>query len=492
MKLTTLPLEDHQVKLTVEVEPKPFEDAKQRAARKLARQVKIPGFRPGKAPYPVIVRHLGEAAILEEAIEILVNDIYPQAIKEAEIDPYGPGALENIVQMDPPVFEFVVPLKAAVELGDYLSIRLPYDLPEITDDKVEEIITSLQDRQALIEPVERPAHDGDLLRVQVEGVRRSPPEGEDPSLIKKRSHSVLINLQSPSAGSEWPYPGFSRQLIGLSNGDAVTLPYTFSEDYEYESLRGADAEFRVSIDQVNSRELPALDDEFAKSVGDYDNMETLRAAIRQDLEKGQGNEYNHEYDDKILEEIVRDSTIKFPPQMLEQEISNVIERLENNLAQQKLDIDLYLKTRQLDMAGLKEETRPVAEIRLKKTLVLLELANKEGIKVNPDELQDETNRTLSELSYVMEEKEFKKLLQSESSRTNLVGNVMMDLMMTRTTERLRQIARGIEIIPDSPQDETGGDISEGDTGDAVAEVAAVEAPTSLDASTLEVSENVDQ
>ena len=168
MKLTTLPLEDHQVKLTVEVEPKPFEDAKQRAARKLARQVKIPGFRPGKAPYPVIVRHLGEAAILEEAIEILVDDIYPQAIKEAEIVPYGPGALEKIVQMDPPVFEFVVPLKAVVEVGDYLSIRLPYDLPEITDDKVEEIITSLQDRQALIEPVERPAHEGDLLRVQVE------------------------------------------------------------------------------------------------------------------------------------------------------------------------------------------------------------------------------------------------------------------------------------------------------------------------------------
>ncbi len=143
MKIDTQPLEDHQIKLTVEVEPKPFEESKQRAARKLARQAKIPGFRPGKAPYPVIVRHIGEPAIVEEAIEILVNDIYPEAIKEANIEAYGPGYLEQIVSIDPPTFEFIVPLRAEVVLGDYHSVRLPYDQTDIPPEQVDEVVKNL-------------------------------------------------------------------------------------------------------------------------------------------------------------------------------------------------------------------------------------------------------------------------------------------------------------------------------------------------------------
>jgi trigger factor len=457
LKLTTQPLEDHQVKLTVEVESSQFEDAKQRAARKLARQIKIPGFRPGKAPYPVILRHLGEAAIAEEAIEILVDEIYPQAIKEAEINPYGPGSLEGIPQLDPPVFEFSVPLKASVELGDYHSIRLPYEKPEISEERIDEVVASLQDRQAIIEPVERPAQEGDLVRLELEGMRRSPVEGEDATLIAKRSRSVLIEPPKPSAPSEWPFPGFARQLIGRSAGEQITLEHTFSDDAEYESLRGADAEFHVSIEQVNARELPALDDEFAKSAGEFETLDAMRLAIREDLVAGETNEYNEDYDDKVLEEIVKISTIKFPPQMLDREIENVIERLESNLAQQKLYLDLYLKARQMDMDGLKEEARPVAEARLKKTLVLLEVADQEKITINPDDLQSETTRALNELAYMMEEKEFNKLVRTEANRTNLVGNVMMDMMMTRTYERLRLIATGQEPAADAAGDESAAD-----------------------------------
>jgi trigger factor len=444
LKIEKQTLEDHQVKLVVEVEPEPFEDAKHRAARKLAKKVKIPGFRPGKAPYPVIVRHIGEGTITEEAIEILVNDIYPEAIQQAEIEPYSLGSLENISSLDPPTFEFVIPLKAQVELGDYKEIRLPYEPPEIQETDVDEVLENLRERQAVIEPVDQPAQEANLVQIHFEGVRAEPADGESPTLISDREYPVVIEPeQVDTPVSEWPYPGFSRQLIGLSAGDKKEIEYTFPEDTEYESLKGVKAIFNINVEQVNLRSLPELDDEFALSVGDYSNIEELRAAIRQDLENQSEQTYDEGYDEELIEEIVSISSMKYPPQMLEQEIDTVINRLENNLSMQRLDLDLYLKSRQMEMDDLREELKPVAESRLKKSLVLFELADAENIQIEPDELQSATNRTLGELSSRMQDKDFRKIIQTDEARSNLVGNVMMDLLIERTQKRLREIARGM-------------------------------------------------
>jgi FKBP-type peptidyl-prolyl cis-trans isomerase (trigger factor) len=151
--------------------------------------------------------------------------------------------------------------------------------------------------------------------------------------------------------------------------------------------------------------------------------------------------------------VINISTFKYPPQMLEQEKDTVIDRLKNNLAQQNLDIDLYLKTRQIDMQGLREEVAPVAETRLKKSLALLELGELENITINPDELQTETNRTLDELSYYMQEKDFRRMLQTSEARSNLVSNVMMEMLIQRTQQRLRDIARGLmpEVSPETEE-----------------------------------------
>jgi trigger factor len=455
LKIETQPLEEHQVKLIVEVDPQPFEDAKQRAARRLAKQVKIPGFRPGKAPYAVIVRHLGEPAIIEEAVELLVNDIYPEAIKEAKIEPYGMGSLDNIPKLDPPTFEFIVPLKAQVELGDYHSVRFPYALNDVTDIDVENVLRNLQDRQALVEPVQRPAEEGDLVRIRIYGERNNPIEGEETAILKDRPLSVIIESSEANSSDEFPFPGFSRYLLGLSSGEQKSVEHSFPDDTDFESLRGASVIYTVSVEQVNSRSVPELDDEFAKTVGDYETLDGLRQEIRKDLEKQAEDTYNDDYDDQVLEEVIKLSTIKFPPQMLGQEVGTVINRLESNLAQQNLDLDLYLKTRQLDMDGLREEVKPVAVTRLQKTLTLLEIAEAEKINVEPDELQSETSRTIDELSYYMQEKDFRKMLQTDESRTNLVSNIMMQLLIDRTQDRLRDIARGIvETGAESAQTES--------------------------------------
>jgi trigger factor len=145
--------EDHQMKITVQVEPQALEEARQHAARKISKHTKIPGFRPGKAPYSVILRTVGEAAIFEEAVEILATDLYPKAIDEAGIEPYGPGQLENITSTDPLTFEFIVPLDAEITLGDYHSIRLAYEAPVIEDGDVEKVLNDLRERQAVLTPL---------------------------------------------------------------------------------------------------------------------------------------------------------------------------------------------------------------------------------------------------------------------------------------------------------------------------------------------------
>jgi trigger factor len=164
--------EDHQAKLTVELEPQNLEEAKHRAARKIAQKVKIPGFRPGKAPYPVVLRTVGEAAVLDEAMEILVNERYPKIIEESGIQPYGPGSLENIQKLDPPTLEFLVPLDAEVTLSDYHALRFPYELKPITEEEVDQTIEDLQDRMAVLEPVDRPAQEGDQVFIHLSSERK--------------------------------------------------------------------------------------------------------------------------------------------------------------------------------------------------------------------------------------------------------------------------------------------------------------------------------
>lgn len=440
MNIDTVPLEDHQVKITVEVDTDSFESTKRRAARKLAKRAKIPGFRPGKAPYPVIVRHIGEAAILEEAIELTVDDIYPKVIESSEIEPYGPGTLESIPEMDPPTFEFVVPLRAAVELGDYKSIRFPYELREITDEDVDDVINNLREQQALIEPVERSAEAGDLVTVRLDAKRTMVDEGEDPKLIDNRSFPVVIDVDDET--DEWPYPGFSQELIGTLKGDEKSIQYSYPDDSPFEAYQGLDVEFTIQIEDIRSRTLPDADDELAKSVGEFDTLEDLRSTIKENLEIQSRQSYEDEYDEQVLDEIVSFSTINYPPQMLEQEINIVLGNMERQLEAQGLDIDLYMKSREMDVDGLREEAKPIAEDRLKKSLVLLEIAEQEEIQIDPEELQNETSQTLEQASRSLSEKEMRELTTKDSA-SNLVSNIMMDLLLRHTRDYIRDIARGL-------------------------------------------------
>ena len=459
MNIETEFLEDQQIKITVEVDADQLEASKRKAAKKIARRIKIPGFRPGKAPYQVIRRQIGDEALLEESLEILVNDIYPKVIEETEIEPYGPGNLENVVSLDPMTLEFVIPLMAEVEIGDYQSIRLPYEPPEVTDQDVEAVELDFRQRQAIEETVDREAGVGDRLSLRLSAKRFEEDEDNEDSseadLIEERSTSVIIADDQDDTGNEWPFSGFSRELVGMSTGDDKTLVYTFPEDSPFETLRDVNAEFSIHIEDVKSRVLPELNDEFAQSLGEYEDLDALQKDIRESLEQRGLEAYNSEYDDQVIGQIVEGSTIKYPPQMKENEITNIIQQLESRLGNQGLDMDIYLKTREMDAQGLRDEAEPVADSRVKRSLVLLEIAQKEEIDISESELQEETTRTLDSITRFMSDSD-RKQFDEPNAIMNLTGNIYAELRINRTIEYLRSVANGeaeaeVEQESDAPE-----------------------------------------
>ncbi|MGB7117886.1 MAG: trigger factor [Anaerolineales bacterium] len=472
MKIEREFLEDHQVKIKVEVDDEVMEGAKRRAARKIAKRVKIPGFRPGKAPYQVIVRQVGEAGIVEEAVDQVIEDVYPQAIEEAEIDPYGPGTLENVATLDPPTFEIIVPLKPEVILGNYGDIRRPYELPKVTNKDVDDVIDNIRESRAIIKTIERPAEEGDIVTLQLSAEQLDGKEIQDNIVLSERTIPFIIRTDvetteddTGAGDDEWPYSGFTRQLVGLSTGDEKTVSHSFHEDDENETFRGIDAKFRLVVESVQSRDLPELDDNFVSENTGFPDYKSFRADIFTKLESRNLDEYNNAYDDGILEEAVGQAEFKYPPQALDREVEHVIKNLKNQLKEQNLDIDLYMKTRDIDNDGLREEAMPVAETRLKQSLFLFEFAKAENIEVDDELVKNEAKNTMDILSQSLSQREARKL-SSLNVINNLELNVKSDMISRLAIERLREISSGkidqqLETnLPPSPEEDDNGTSNE--------------------------------
>jgi trigger factor len=476
LKIETQTREDHQVQIVTELESEELENYKRRAARQIAKQSKIPGFRPGKAPYDVIKRHFGEEAIQQQAIELMVDDVYPKALEEADIDPSGPGQLEEIVSVDPPKFSFIVPLAPVVELPDYQSIRKDYELPSIGDEDVEKVLKNLQRNYATAEPVERPAEKGDLVYLKISGDMLDPEEGEESQFIRETPLQVVAGEESPETGS-WPYEGFSDEVVGLSADDEKQVQYTYPEDSEYERLQGKTVTFNIIVQSVKSLILPELDDEFAKTLGEFETFEDLTNTVRNQLEENNLHEYDDKYLGELVDEIVEQATIKYPPQVLNHEVEHVLEAFQKDLAQQKMDLETYLKTRQTDHETfIEEEAKPVAKRRLERSLVLDELARAEEIQVQNEELQNAVVQRMMEMQG-QGTIDFSKY-KTAAARQELTNNLAMDtagrLLSQHTLLRLKAIASGqaeAELNAEAALEESEEAVAE---EDIAAEDAAVE------------------
>lgn len=434
--------EDHQLLLSVEIEPAVMESAKQKAARKIAKQVKIPGFRPGKAPYNIVEKQVGEQAIKDEAIDIMLDDVYPKLIEETGMKPYGPGTLEKIDEdQSPPVYEFRVPLSPEVALGKYDKIRIPFEEQQPGEEDIQKVFTNLREQNAVLSPAERPAQEGDIVYILLRATRREPKDG-DAELLPERSYPVVVEKADVDTKNEWPFPGFSRTLIGLTSGEEKSFPHTFADDSEFEELRGQTADFTLKVEEIKARELPELDDALAQSLGDYKSVDELRTEIVRQLTENMNRQARDEYEDKIVTQMIAESQIKFPPQMLHHEVHHYIEDMLPDLNARGLDMDSYLSSRQMTMDDLEKEVEPVVEERLKKSLVIMEASRQENIEIPETEMQGIVQLKLAQLQQMVSEQDMRKFLNNRDNVQSLVSRTMSEEVIRRTLARLSAIGQG--------------------------------------------------
>jgi trigger factor len=453
LKIEKQLLEDHQVELTVEVEADRMEANKRRAAKQIAKRGKIPGFRPGKAPYEVIVRHYGEAAIVEQAMDLLVDEIYPKVLEEAEIQPAAAGSLEKIEELDPPKLIFRVPLAPEIDLGDYRSLRLPYKYSAPGKKELDEALKEVQQMYATTETVEQPVEVGDYVMVDVKGERAKPKETEDRAAALSRDGYALV-VREEAKDDEWPYPGFSKELVGMSPGESKTVKHKFPKDDPDESLQGETVNFEVTMKTVRSMTLPELNDDFAKTTGQFETLEELTESLKTDLENRSKAEYEDEYFVELIDKIKAGATIKYPPQVVEHEAEHVIDDLRQRLAQQGLDLETYFKMRQTTQEQfLEEEAKPVAIKRLERSLILDQLARDEKIEVDEGSLQNEFGQTLTELQY--QGLNLDQVGGGKRGQQQMAEAIAMEsasrLITRRTLERIKAIATG-EYKPEEAEE----------------------------------------
>ncbi|MFZ5885302.1 MAG: trigger factor [Chloroflexota bacterium] len=433
--------DNHEAKIVVEVEAEKMEQYKRRAARKIAEHAKIPGFRPGKAPYHMVVLNYGEQAVVEQAIDMFVDDEYANILKEAGVEPGAAGTLESIDSLDPVKLTFRVPLAPEVDLGDYHALRMPYEWSAPSQEEVDKALADLRQAYATTENVEREAQEGDYLLVDV--------QSETPELNRE---GFATMIRAEDRDTEWPYSGFAKELVGMKAGDVRTIKHTFPEDWDVEELKGKEVEMQVTVKTVRAVTLPELDDEFAKTVGAGETLDELKEVIKKDVEARSKADYDDKYFVELIEKIKEGATFKYHQQTLDHEGEHVLEDLSNRLAQQGMDLDTYFKIRSTTREKfIEEEVKPVAKKRLERSLILDEIVRREKLVVSNEALDAEFNQTLSAL--VMQGLDMRKIRGGKKGQQEFAQAVAMESANRVLTRQALDLLKSIAVGEYKPPEE---------------------------------------
>ena len=426
--------EDHSVKLIVEVDQEKMNVYKRRAATKISARSKVPGFRPGKAPYEIVVRTVGEAAVTEQAVDLFIDSEYSNILKEADVNPGAAGTLESVDSVEPPKFTFRIPLAPEVDLGDYHSVRLPYEWVAPDEQAVEAALEELRQMYAATENVDRPVEVGDYVLVDV--------NSETPELNRT---GFATFVRSEDRDTEWPYNGFAKELIGLKVGENKTIQHSFPEDWEVEELKGKNVEIGITVKTVRGVILPDLDDELAKKTGAGETLDDLKEAVKKDVEKRSQDEYDDKYFVELIEKVKEGATIKYNAHSVEHEGEHVLSELSNRLAQQNMDLDTYFKVRETTREKfIEEEVNPVAKKRLERGLLLDEVVRQEKIQIDNSMLEEEYNNTLMGLA--QQGMDLTKIPGGKKGQKQLSEAIAMEsasrVMTRKALDMLKSIAMG--------------------------------------------------
>lgn len=457
MKVTTEKPEPGVATLTVEVPPDEFDRAVEGAWRRVANRVNIPGFRRGKAPRPLVERHVGPEAIDEEALRRLLPEQYDAAVEETGIVPIERPAF-NVVQMQrgqPLVFTATVALRPTVDLGDYTSIDVEPETVSVGDEEVDNVVDRLRESQAQWLPVQdRGVEMGDMViaDLKIEFPPREDEPERQPTASERTDTEIIVG--------ENGYPkGFDDQLRGATAGETRVIPLTWevpaaspaAEEGQEEGESGESqgqpetrsATFTVTVKDIKRKELPDLDDAFAKSVDDYESLDALKKDIRRRLYAEALRGARARLENKVVEAAIDKATFEIPERLLELETDALAQERSQSLAQQRITVERYLAIMGTTEQDWRKELREQAERQLKARIVLDAIGEREGIAVEREQVEEEIARTA--VAYGE---------QAAGVRRSLMTQEGM-LRVATSMRRHRALEKLVEYAGGYPQDEMG-------------------------------------
>ncbi len=431
-------LEANLYEITFDVDRAVFNAAIDKVYHKRAMSINVPGFRRGKAPRAIIEKMYGSGVFYEDALNEVIPDAFEAALKETELKPVNrPDFDVDTLDAESVILKAKFYVKPEVEVSDYFGIKAERVVAPVTDEDVDHEIGHVQERNSrTIEITDRTAELKDLVNIDYDGY----VDGKAFDGGKAEGHEIVL-------GSGQFIPGFEDQIVGHNIGDEFDVNVEFPKDYHAEDLAGKPAVFKVKLNAIKLNELPALDDEFARDVSEFDTFSEYKADTRAKLEEKNAKNADAALDEKLIQTVVDSMKADIPECMFESETENFVRDYDTRLRMQGLDLQTYFKYTGLDLDALRKQMRPQAEAQVKMRLALEKIAEIEKIEVSDDELEAEYTR-LAE-AYQMDVEKVKEAISDPS-----------DLKADLQTKKAVELIRTKAIITDvAPSDEKADEVA---------------------------------
>ena len=400
MSLQVEKMEKNMAKLTIEVSAEDVEKAMQSAYQKAKGRISIPGFRKGKAPRKMIEQMYGKGVFLEDAVNALIPEHYSKALGECELEIVSQPKID-LVQTEPGkalIFTAEVAVKPEVTLGEYKGVEVPKSEIEVTDEEVDAEVKKEQEKNSRTINVEdRAAQLNDIVTIDFEGsVDGVPFDGG-------QATEYPLTL-----GSNTFIPGFEDQLVGAKVGDDVDVKVTFPEEYQAKELAGKEAIFKCAVKKIEAKELPELDDDFAKDVSEFDTLAEYKEHVKTNLVEKKENEAKHAKEDAAVDKIIENAQMDIPEAMLETQCRQMLDDFSRRMQSQGRSMDQYFQFTGMTAEKMMEDMKPQALKRIQTRLVLEKVAEVENIQPTEEEVNEEISKMAE--AYKMEADKLKELL----------------------------------------------------------------------------------
>ena len=429
-------LEKSMVELQFSIDADTFKNAVAAAFKRESKKYTVPGFRKGKAPRAIIEKMYGADIFHYDAINDLFLEAYEAAVKEANIEVVGRPDPEVVSMSEAggATLKVKVAVKPEVTLGDYAGLNVTKKVKTVDESLVDAEIKRMQDRNGRLLTREGAAENGDTVDIDFEGF----VDGVAFDGGKAEHYSLVL-------GSGSFIPGFEDQVVGHSAGEEFDVNVKFPEQYQAEELAGKDATFKIKLHEVKYKELPELDDDFAKDVSEYDTLDELKASIRKNIEENNQKQADQQVENDLIEQVVNGMTAEIPQAMYDARVDELVQDFQYRIAQQGLKLEQYLQYMGMDMNTFKSQFQEQAEKQVKMRLAMEAIVAKEGIEATDEEFNAEVKRIAD--AYKMEEDKVRSVVDEAAVKADLAVNKAIDFVKEKaniTTETVEPAAESKE------------------------------------------------